>query len=203
MDITDVRFIKSSASVNDCPAPSYPEYAFAGRSNSGKSSLINMITDRVKLAKTSATPGKTRLINHFLVNGTWYLVDLPGYGYAKVAGSMRRTFPLLMKEYLQTRENLACLFLLVDSRHEPLSNDLAMIEWLGQNKIPFVLVFTKADKVSPAALDSNIGKYNRKMLESWESVPPVFRTSSLKHSGRAEILDFIGMTNSTYNSVRL
>ena len=198
MNITEVKFIKSSSDPTECPKPAFPEYAFAGRSNSGKSSLINMLVSQKKLAKVSSTPGKTRLINHFLVNGNWYLVDLPGYGYAKVAGNIRRTFPSIMKDYLIARKNLACLFLLVDSRREPLPNDLEAIEWLGVNKIPFVLVFTKADKVSANALNSHIAAYRKKMLERWESLPGIFTTSSVRNAGRDEILKFIENTNKVF-----
>ena len=200
MDITNVRFLKSSAKVVDCPDPVFPEYAFAGRSNSGKSSLINMITDRKKLAAISSIPGKTRLINHFLVNESWYLADLPGYGYARISNKIRKSFPMMIKEYLLRRQNLACLFLLIDSRHDPLKNDLEILEWLGVNRIPFVIVFTKTDKVTSSKIDNNIERYRKKLLDTWEYLPPLFKSSSVNNEGRDKILGFIEETNNVYTS---
>lgn len=201
MEITDVQFVKSSPSVSGCPKPVFPEYAFAGRSNCGKSSLINMIAGKKKIASTSAVPGKTRLINHFIVDDSWYLVDLPGYGYARLPGKMRQSFPSMMKNYLLTRENLACLFLLVDCRHEPLKNDLEIMEWLGVNNIPFVIVFTKTDKLTSSGLIANIDKYGKTLLQTWERLPAFFKTSAMKNEGRDEILNFIGDTNKVFNSL--
>ena len=202
MEIAEVKFIKSSPTVADCPKPVFPEYAFAGRSNSGKSSLLNMIAGRKKVASISSTPGKTRLINHFMVNDSWYMVDLPGYGYARVSGKTRQLFPVMMKEYLLNRQNLACLFLLVDCRHEPLKNDIEVMEWLGMNHIPFVIVFTKTDKLSVSGLHSKMQKYSNRLLESWETLPLLFKSSALKNEGRNEILRFIEDTNKVFNTTR-
>jgi GTP-binding protein len=195
MQIKNVFFVKSSAKIEQCPEPDRPEYAFVGRSNVGKSSLINFITQKKKLALTSENPGKTKLINHFLVDNLWYLVDLPGYGYAKVSKSERKTFEPLIKNYLTTRINLACLFLLIDIRHEPLEQDLEFLRFLGENMIAFNLVFTKADKVSEPQCKKNIETYKIKLMEEWQSLPPIFITSALKNSGREEILKFIEDTN--------
>jgi GTP-binding protein len=194
MDIRRVIFIKSSPDLKACPPSDHPEFAFAGRSNVGKSSLINMLVGLKKLAKTSSTPGKTRYINHFLVNDSWYLVDLPGYGYARTSKDNRFMFHVTISEYLLKRASLACLFLLIDCRHEPLENDLIAIRWLGTNSIPFVLVFTKADKISAARLNSHIEQYRRTMLEEWEELPRMFITSAMNQSGRDTIIDFIEKT---------
>jgi GTP-binding protein len=195
MEMRNVTFIKSSPDLESCPKASYPEYAFAGRSNVGKSSLINMLVNMKNLAKTSSTPGKTRLINHFLINDSWFLVDLPGYGYARSSKSSRNTFLTSINEYLLKRESLACLFLLIDCRHKPLTNDLEVINWIGMNGIPFALVFTKSDKISETKLIQNIGHYRKTMLENWEQMPDIFVTSSFNHKGRKEIIEFIIQTN--------
>ncbi|MCA1762757.1 MAG: ribosome biogenesis GTP-binding protein YihA/YsxC [Flavobacteriales bacterium] len=201
-------FLKSSAKLTQCPNPDTPEYAFVGRSNVGKSSLINMILGRKDLAKTSGRPGKTQLINHFSIEypgdrgkPSWYLVDLPGYGYAKVSKSVRDEFKLLINPYLQTRENLLCTFVLIDVRHNPQGNDLGFMEWLGEKGIPFAMVFTKADKEKPAALKKNIELYIEEMLTTWEAVPPYFVTSATKGTGRDEILAFIKETNELFAEI--
>lgn len=194
LHIKTARFVQSSTAVNQCPATVYPEYAFAGRSNVGKSSLINYLLNRHKLARTSSTPGKTLLINHFLVNERFYFVDLPGYGYARTAKKERKKILALIFSYIKTRKNLSCLFLLLDSRLEPLENDKLMIQWLGEEGIPFVLVFTKTDKLSAGRLAVNLQNYRKELLASWEELPPVFLSSSQKKKGREEILDFIFKT---------
>jgi GTP-binding protein len=191
MEINSASFIKSSPDLKTCPASGFPEFAFAGRSNVGKSSLLNMLINMKNMAKTSATPGKTRLINHYLVNQNWYLVDLPGYGYAKTGRKTRDVFWTITEDYLLHRENLVCLFVLIDCRHEPLKSDLEFITWAGTCQIPMALIFTKSDKLSTAALKRNIDRYRNKLLESWEELPPVFITSSAKYCGREEILNFI------------
>ena len=185
----------SNTRVDLCPEPTKPEYAFIGRSNVGKSSLINMLTEQKGLAKTSQTPGKTQLINHFLINNEWYLVDLPGYGYAKVGKESREQWRKMINFYLQKRENLTCVFVLIDSRHEPMKVDLEFIDYLGKLGVPFVLVFTKMDKQSAAKTDSTIAAYARKMRETWEELPRMFKTSSVDRTGREEILSFIEEVN--------
>jgi len=185
----------SNTKVELCPAPTKPEYAFIGRSNVGKSSLINMLTEQKGLAKTSASPGKTQLINHFLINDTWYLVDLPGYGYAKVSKDSRESWRRMINYYLQHRENLTCVFVLIDSRHDPLKQDLDFLEYLGKAGVPFVIVFTKTDKQSAAKTDSTIAAYKRKLLETWEELPRIFLTSAVKRGGRDEILAYIDEVN--------
>ncbi len=172
-----------------------PEYAFIGRSNVGKSSLINYLTGQKTLAKTSNQPGRTRLINHFIVNRSWYLVDLPGYGYARMAKSERNKLIKIIYDYIQFRPSLVCLFLLIDIRHAPQIIDLNFINWLGINKIPFVLCFTKTDKISASELEKNFSHYKTTLLNNWESLPLVFYTSTLKKQGRKEILSFIEKTN--------
>lgn len=194
MTIRNAVFVKSSARLKECPEPVYPELAFIGRSNVGKSSLINMLAGRTRLAKTSSTPGKTQLVNHYLVDDTWYIVDLPGYGYARMPARERERMMRLSRDYILNRENLVCLFLLVDARLEMQKADREFLDFLGKNRVPFVLVFTKTDKVPASRLQANIDFFSRRMLEDWESLPPVFRTSSLKKSGRDEMLDFIGQT---------
>lgn len=200
MEVSNVTFVKSSPGLESCPKAVHPEYAFTGRSNAGKSSLINMLVNMKKLAKTSSTPGKTRLINHYLVNNKWYLVDLPGYGYAKGNNRRGNSFLPVISNYLINRTSLSCLFLLIDCRHEPLRNDLEILKWIGINEIPFALVFTKADKVNRLRLEENVDKYRTIMLHDWEGLPPFFITSSLRHRGRDEILEFIEKTNMTINS---
>jgi GTP-binding protein len=194
--IKKIRFIKSSPDPESCPKSAYPEYAFVGRSNVGKSSLLNMLTDRKNMAKTSGTPGKTKMINHFLINNEWYLVDLPGYGYMKTPKKTRERIMALIAGYIMKRKNLACLFILIDCRHEPQIIDLQFIEWAGTNKIPFVLCFTKTDKISKHALEKKLSNYKSILLKSWQSLPKIFVTSSLKKTGRDEILNFIVSTNS-------
>lgn len=185
----------SNTKVELCPAPTKPEYAFIGRSNVGKSSLINMLTEQKGLAKTSSSPGKTQLINHFLINDTWYLVDLPGYGYAKVSKESRESWRRMINYYLNHRENLTCVFVLIDSRHEPMQQDLEFLEYLGKAGVPFVIVFTKTDKQSATKTDSTIAAYKRKLLETWEELPQIFSTSAVKRGGRDEILNYIDEVN--------
>lgn len=172
-----------------------PEYAFVGRSNVGKSSLINMLLERKQIAKTSQTPGKTQLINHFLINGNWYLVDLPGYGFAKISKSKRSDFSKIIKDYSEYRKNLVCLFVLVDSRHKPQKNDLLFIEWLGEKQIPFSIVFTKTDKLAKLTREKNIEEYKKVLLTDWETLPGIFITSSETSLGREDILNYIEKLN--------
>ena len=194
MIIKEARFVKSSTGLKGCPLDNLPEYAFVGRSNVGKSSLINMLTNRNKLAKTSTTPGKTQLINHFLINKEWYLVDLPGYGYARMPVKEREKMMNMIREYILKRQNLACLFLLIDTRLEMQKADRQFLQFLGSNQIPFALVFTKTDKITPAQVRQNIDQYKKNLLESWESLPPVFLTSAFHKKGRKELLEFIKET---------
>ncbi len=194
MKIKTAEFVISSSKVEQCPAPGKPEFAFIGRSNVGKSSLINMLAGRKSLAKISSTPGKTKLINHFLINNEWYLVDLPGYGYARTSKSERIAFNQLITSYIIKRENLASLFLLIDSRHKPLKNDLQFIQWLGVNQVPFGIVFTKTDKVSSSVMDSNLSAYRKELKKTWDSLPAFFTTSAVKGIGKVEILEFISNT---------
>ncbi len=191
MNITSAVFQCSSQKLAQCPADNRREFAFIGRSNVGKSSLINMLTDSPTLAKVSSTPGKTRLINHFLINGSWYLVDLPGYGYARVSKDQRRAFSKLILDYVLKRKQMYFLFVLIDSRLEPQKNDLDFITLLGEYGIPFGIVFTKCDKLSANRTESNIARYRRTLQQSWEELPPIFSTSSEKRQGREPILDFI------------
>jgi GTP-binding protein len=199
MLIKNTEFVKSSAKAEECPSPDFPEYAFTGRSNVGKSSVINMLTGNKKLAKTSSTPGKTRLINHFLINDRWYLVDLPGYGYAKTSQKNRRGLAKLISRYIEIRKNLVCLFLLIDSRHSPLSSDLSFIRFMGENQVPFVLVFTKCDKLSSDRLDRNLNIYFKYLGKEWETLPGYYCTSAVTGLGKEEILDFIDSTNTLVN----
>ena len=194
MTIKEARFLKSSTGLKGCPRDDLPEYAFIGRSNVGKSSLINMITNRNKLAKTSTTPGKTQLINHFLINKEWYLVDLPGYGYARMPVKEREKMMKMIREYILKRQNLACLFLLIDTRLEMQKADRQFLQFLGSNQVPFALVFTKTDKITPTQVRQNTDQYKKTLLESWESLPPVFLTSALHKKGRGELLEFIQET---------
>ena len=191
MTIKSAEYVISSARVEQCPAGELPEFAFIGRSNVGKSSLINMLTGRAGLAKTSATPGKTILINHFLINGQWYRVDLPGYGYAKRGMGQREELQRMIAGYILRREQMVNLFLLIDSRHEPQRIDLEFITWLGENGIPFSIVFTKADKLAKGKLTANIKGYLNELSEQWEELPPYFITSSETRQGRDELLDYI------------
>jgi len=201
MKIKSADFVISNTDIDKCPKERIPEYAFIGRSNVGKSSLINMLTGRKSLAKTSGKPGKTQLINHFKINDNWFLVDLPGYGYAKVSKKDRSIFAKFIYEYLEKRENLICTFVLVDSRHEPQKIDMLFMEWLGQNQIPFVIVFTKMDKLSSSQLNKNISKYKAEMLKTWEDIPQTFRSSAESGLGKIEILKFIEQTNSSVKDI--
>ena len=189
--IKSARFVISNSDVNKCPQDGKPEYAFIGRSNVGKSSLINMLTRHNKLAMTSAMPGKTLLINHFIVNDEWYLVDLPGYGYAKRSKKQNEQLEHIISSYVLDREQMTNLFVLVDSRHEPQKIDLEFFEWLGENGVPFSIVFTKADKVTKNQLASNVEAYKQRLLQEWEELPPVFITSSESAMGRDELLGYI------------
>lgn len=195
MVIHDAQFVVSNIDYRQCPQDDKPEYAFIGRSNVGKSSLINLLTNRKSLAMTSSTPGKTVLINHFLINNEWYLVDLPGYGYARRGKKERDRLRKRIEEYVLQRTQMTLLFVLVDSRHEPQKIDLAFIEWLGENGIPFALVFTKSDKLSATKLQHQIEQYRQTLYESWEELPPIFVTSSAKGTGRDELLDYIEQIN--------
>jgi GTP-binding protein len=191
MKITTAEFISSYADVKKCPPPDKPEFAFIGRSNVGKSSLINMLTNSRKLAKTSVTPGKTQTINHFLINNAWYLVDLPGYGYASVSKSTREGFGKMIEEFVLKRENLTCLFVLIDARLEPQANDLNFIQWAGGNDVPLALVFTKIDKLKRNELQKNIKQYEQKLLTQWEELPTIILTSSVEKDGKEELLEIM------------
>ncbi|MFO7745564.1 MAG: ribosome biogenesis GTP-binding protein YihA/YsxC [Psychroflexus sp.] len=197
MKIKNSTFVMSNSDVTKCPNSQLPEYAFIGRSNVGKSSLINMLTGRKNLAKVSGKPGKTRLINHFLINENWHLVDLPGYGYAKVSKQEKKTFQKYITAYFEKRQQLVNTFILIDSRHEPQPIDLEFLEWMGTNAIPFSIVFTKADKLKPQAIEKNIADYKAKLTETWAELPPYFVTSSANKTGRDEILDYIQKINET------
>ena len=197
MEIKSAEFIISNTKVDLCPKGNLPEYAFIGRSNVGKSSLINMLTRNGKLAMTSSMPGKTLLINHFLVNNEWYLVDLPGYGYAKRSKSQTEKLEHIISTYALDREQMTLLFVLVDSRLEPQKIDLEFFEWLGENGVPFAIIFTKADKVKKTQLKKNTDEYKKKLLEQWEELPPIFVTSSENGMGRNELLDYIDGINGT------
>lgn len=194
MIINTASFVKSSARLSQCPEPELPEYAFIGRSNVGKSSLINMLTGRTKLAKTSSTPGKTQTINHFLINDSWYLADLPGYGYAKVSKKMRAEWKQLIHNYILKRENLMNLFVLIDSRHKPIESDLEFIHFLGTNQVPLSLVFTKSDKQKSSGLKEVLASYENVLRETWEELPPIFISSTEEKRGREEILAYIEKT---------
>ena len=199
MHIKSAKFVISNSEISKCPQRSIPEYAFIGRSNVGKSSLINSLCDKKKLAKTSSRPGKTQLINHFLINENWYLVDLPGYGYARVSKTQKKIFQTFIIKYFKYRSQLVNAFLLVDIRHEPQSIDLKFMEWLEENLIPFSIVFTKADKLNTKSIKKNINDYKSKMLISnWEEIPPIFITSAQNKSGSKEILNYINQLNIDY-----
>ncbi|TVR74559.1 MAG: YihA family ribosome biogenesis GTP-binding protein [Marinilabiliales bacterium] len=201
MVIKSAEFVKSSAAAGQFPPPDIPEYAFTGRSNVGKSSLINMLTGHKRLAKTSSTPGKTKLVNHFLINDQWYLADLPGYGYARTSRSERKGFGRLIESYIRVRENLVSLFVLVDSRHEPQVSDLNFINSLGYNGVPFAIVFTKSDKLSPALLQRNVDVYLKRLEQEWETPPPWFCASVNDYRGREEILGYIENGNYNYAAI--
>ena len=197
MVIKSAEFVISNSRVEKCPTTGLPEYAFIGRSNVGKSSLINMLTARKGLAMTSQKPGKTQLINHFIINDSWYLVDLPGYGYARLGKDSRDSLRRMIEDYVLERKELALLFVLIDCRHEPQKIDLEFIQWLGEEGVPFSLVFTKADKLSKGRLASNIEAYTAKLHEEWEELPPIFVTSSEERVGRDELLGYIEEINTT------
>lgn len=197
MEIKSAEFVISNARVDQCPPTKLPEYAFIGRSNVGKSSLINMLAGKNKLAKTSATPGKTLLINHFIINNEWYLVDLPGYGYAKRSKKDIDKLTQIISSYILRREQLINLFLLIDCRHEPQKIDMEFMEWLGENGVPFSIVFTKADKLGKVKLQSNIAAYLKSLENQWEELPPYFVSSSENKTGREEILNYIEQINAS------
>lgn len=195
--VKSARFVISNTNIRKCPQDGKPEYAFIGRSNVGKSSLINMLTNQKKLAMTSATPGKTLLINHYLINNEWYLVDLPGYGYAKRSKSQNQQLGQIISSYVLGREQMTLLFVLIDCRHEPQKIDLEFFQWLGENGVPFSIIFTKADKVTKSVLASNVAAYKARLLEEWEELPPVFITSSESSIGKDDVLAYISEINST------
>ena len=199
MEITSAEFVISNTDVKKCPPGIFPEYAFIGRSNVGKSSLINMLTGRKGLAMTSATPGKTMLINHFLINKSWYIVDLPGYGYARRGQKGKSQIQRIIEDYILEREQMTNLFLLIDSRLEPQKIDLEFMEWLGENGVPFAIIFTKADKLTSGKLKDNINRYIRKLRDQWEELPPYFISSSENKLGRMDILDYIENINNSIN----
>jgi GTP-binding protein len=205
MEIKEASYLISNPNYKQCPPPDRPEYAFIGRSNVGKSSLINMLTHKKALAKTSASPGKTQLINHFEITSDdkrkWFLVDLPGYGYAVTSQSSRRRWEQMIEEYIRKRDNLVCLFVLIDSRHEPQKIDLEFIDQLGKWEIPFVLVFTKSDKNKPGATQRNVNLFVSAMMKHWEQPPPFFVTSAISREGREEILDYIDGLNRSYTKL--
>ena len=198
MKVKSAEFVISNTRVDMCPKPLLPEYAFIGRSNVGKSSLINSICNNKKLAKTSSTPGKTQLINHFIINNEWYLVDLPGYGFTKTPVHLKNKWMNFTRNYLRNRENLMCVFVLLDSRHNVLKADDEFMEWLGENGIPFVMVFTKMDKLDPRDVEGNIRAYQDTMSKKWSFLPQHFITSSEKKIGNKEILAFIEETNKSF-----
>ena len=196
MIIKNAQYEISNAKASQCPATDVPEYAFIGRSNVGKSSLINMLTRRSSLAKSSQKPGKTLLINHFSINnGQWYIVDLPGYGYAARSKDAREQIRKIIEDYVLNRRQMTCLFVLLDVRHDPQKIDLEFMEFLGENGVPFAIIFTKADKIGPVAAERNMASYKKVLRKSWEELPPIFLTSSEKGIGRDEVLDFIEKTN--------
>ena len=200
MQIKSADFIISNTDYKLCPKADMPEYAFIGRSNVGKSSLINLITNKKQLAKISGKPGKTQLINHFLINKEWYLVDLPGYGYATVSKTQKQEFQKIIFSYLESRGNLMCLFVLLDCRHKPQKIDLEFMQWLGEKQIPFVIIFTKIDKLGKTALKKNIENYKTELLKQWEEIPQTFFASVPKRKGSKGILEFIENTNTRFTS---
>jgi GTP-binding protein len=195
--IKQARFLISNTDVRKCPAPDRPEYAFIGRSNVGKSSLINMLVGQNNLAKVSVRPGKTQLINHFIVDESWYLVDLPGYGYAKISISVKEKFQKLISRYILERENLYCLFVLIDIRHAPQKIDVEFITWLGENNIPFAIIFTKADKLGKVTATKNVAAYSQELKKLWEELPPMLVSSSHDNTGREEIISYIQNINNS------
>ena len=197
MHVKSARFVISNTEVAKCPKSKLPEYAFIWRSNVGKSSLINALCNKKKLAKTSSRPGKTQLINHFLINENWHLVDLPGFGYARVSKTQKKVFQKFITNYFKERTQLVTAFLLVDIRHEPQPIDLNFMQWLGENFIPFSIIFTKADKLKPKAIEKNIADYSKELLDTWEELPPQFVTSSLHRSGVEEVLKYIDSLNAS------
>ncbi len=197
MEIKSAEFVVSNARADMCPKTDLPEYAFIGRSNVGKSSLINMLTGKPKLAMTSSTPGKTLLINHFLINKEWFLVDLPGYGYAQRGKKLREKIQNIIEYYVLERTQMTCLFVLIDSRHKPQQIDLEFMEWLGENGIPFAIIFTKADKQTQAQTQANVKAYTQELLKTWEELPPYFVSSAEKRTGRKEILSYIEDINAS------
>lgn len=197
MKIKEAKFVISNTDITKCPTDGKPEYAFIGRSNVGKSSLINMLTNHSKLAKTSGRPGKTQLINHFIINNEWYLVDLPGYGYAKASKTSRAKWEKFISEYLQKRESLFNVFVLLDARLEPQKIDLEFMNWCGQHGIPFSMVFTKIDKLSSSALQKNLSKYKKVLQKDWAEIPPVFTTSSVSKFGQEKLLNYIERINAS------
>ena len=191
MNIITADFLCSNTDYKKCPAPDKPEFAFIGRSNVGKSSLINMLTSRKGLAKTSGTPGKTQLINHFLINNTWYLVDLPGYGFAKTSQANREKWELMIRDYLENRENLLSTMVLIDARIKPQLIDLEFMQWMGENHLPFAIIFTKTDKLTKNELASNLSAYKKKLLDYWEELPPLFITSAESTLGKDAVLNYL------------
>lgn len=200
MTIQSAKFVCSNSDFRECPTPNQPEYAFIGRSNVGKSSLINALTNNASLAKTSSKPGKTQLINHFVINGEWYLVDLPGYGYARVSKDQRKTFEEMISFYLLYRRNLLCTFVLVDIRHEPQQVDLDFLTWLGENEIPFAIVFTKSDKLLPKQVQTAVQRYKDRLSEGWEELPPCFVTSAVERQGLDPLLHYIDQINQDFDA---
>mgnify|MGYP001395630240 CR=1 FL=1 len=198
MKVAHAKFVVSNTKVDQCPKSKIPEYAFIGRSNVGKSSLINMLVNKKNLAKTSGKPGKTQVINHFLINENWYIVDLPGYGYASVSKQKRTDFAQIIKQYLTKRKNLMSVFVLIDSRLNPQKIDIEFMAWLGELRIPFVICFTKQDKLSKSESEINLMNYKKEMLKYWEYLPQFFKTSSSKNRGKNEILNFIDATNKLF-----
>ncbi len=199
MIIRSAEFVKSSAKHQDCPKEPFPEYAFLGRSNVGKSSLINMITGRSKLAKTSSSPGKTQLINHFLINDAWYLADLPGYGFAKVPVSVKKKWEGMIRQYMLYRDHLLCSFILIDMRHGPMKSDMDFLHWMGTNNLPLCLVYTKTDKLPRSKVHQQIKQYEKTLSEQWEPLPPVIISSSSAGEGKEEILKLIAQCNKDFS----